>query len=131
AARANFTAAHAQPRDPRLASVTIAQLLTHRAGFPTGDDDDPASGRNLDNYLKVHSARKPPAPALLAAVLGSELVRDPGAQYAYGNAGYFVLGAIIEEASGRLYPDYCGDAVLRPLGVAGSIVPSWRVSPAD
>jgi CubicO group peptidase (beta-lactamase class C family) len=131
AALAKFIAAHGQPRDLRLANATIAQLLTHRAGFPTGDDDDPASGRNLDDYLKTHSARKPPTPALLAAVLRSELTREPGTQYAYGNAAYFVLGAIVEEASGRPYPEFCADAVLKPLGVAGSIVPSWRVSPAD
>lgn len=96
-----------------------------------GDDNDPASGRNLDRYLKTHTARAPPKPALLAAVLKAKLVRAPGSQYAYSNASYFLLGAIIEEASGRAYPDTCRDAVLMPLGVAGEIEPSWRVSPAD
>jgi CubicO group peptidase (beta-lactamase class C family) len=125
-----FIAAHGRPRDPRLAGITVAQLLTHRAGFANGDDDDPASGRNLDRYLATHSAREPPKPPLLAATLRAKLVRDPGAQYAYGNAAYFVLGGIIEEASGQSYLPYCRDAVLKPVGVTGSLEPAWRVSTA-
>src|SRR5262245_11973604 len=54
-ALARFIAAHGAPRDPRLGGVTVAQLLTHRAGFATGDDEDPASGHNLDVYLKTHT----------------------------------------------------------------------------
>jgi CubicO group peptidase (beta-lactamase class C family) len=41
-----------------------------------------------------------------------------------------VLGAIIEEASGRPYLAYCRDAVLAPLGIAGDFEPAWRVSSA-
>jgi CubicO group peptidase (beta-lactamase class C family) len=127
AALANFIATHGRPRDARLAGITIAQLLAHRAGFATGDDDDPASGRNLDLYLKTHTSRQPPQPSLLTAALRTKLVRDPDAQYAYGNAAYFILGAIIEEASGRPYSSYCRDAVLKPLDVPGDLDPTWRV----
>ena len=62
------------------------------------------------------------------AVLRARLVREPGAAYAYGNAGYFLLGPIIAEASGRPYLDYCRDAVLKPVGASGDIDPAWRVS---
>jgi len=123
-----FIAAHEKPRDPRLAGVTVAQLLTHRAGFAVGDDEDPASGRNLDRYLKTHTSRAPPGPSLLAATLRAKLVQAPDAGFAYGNAAYFVLGGIIEEASGRPYTSYCGDAVLKPLGIAADLEPAWRVS---
>ena len=130
AALRKFIAAHGRPRDPRVAGITLAQLLTHRAGFANGDDDDPASGRNLDRYLATHSSREPPKPPLLAATLRAKLARDPGAQYAYGNAAYFVLGGIVEEASGQSYLSYCRDAVLKPLGITGSLEPAWRVSTA-
>jgi CubicO group peptidase (beta-lactamase class C family) len=123
-----FIAAHGKPRDPRVAGVTVAELLTHRAGFAVSDDDDPASGRNLDRYLETHSSRAPPGPSLLAATLRAKLVQAPGARFAYGNAGYFVLGGIIEEAGGRPYASYCGDAVLKPLGIAADLEPAWRVS---
>src|SRR5215208_197860 len=105
-----FIAAHGKARDPRLAGATVGQLLTHHAGFAVSDDADPASGRNLDRYPETHSSRAPPGPTLLAATLMAKLVQAPGARVAYGNAGYFVLGGIIEEASGRPYASYCGDA---------------------
>ena len=125
---ARFIAAHGAPRDPRLTGVTDAQLLTHRAGFATGDDEDPASGHNLDVYLKTHTSRAPPGPSLVAAVLRTKLAHAPGAQYAYGNAAYLTLGAIIEEKSRRPYLDTCREAVLRPLGITGDFEPAWRVS---
>src|SRR5262245_16235281 len=130
AALAGFIAAHEPLRDPRLGRVTIAQLLTHRAGFANGDDDDPASGRNLDRYLLTHTSRAPPGPSLLADALRARLVRPAGAAYAYGNAAYFLLGAIIEAASGKPYLSYCNDAVLKPLGLSGDLEPAWRVSSA-
>ena len=129
-ALAKFIAAHGAPRDPRLGAVTVAQLLTHRAGFANGDDDDPASGRNLDRYLKIHSSRQPPKPVLLAQTLEARLAHAPGTRYAYGNAAYHVLGAIIEEAAGQPYLSYCGAAVLAPLGLTGDFEPAWRVSSA-
>jgi CubicO group peptidase (beta-lactamase class C family) len=92
------------------------------------DADDPASGRNLDRYLKIHSSRAPPGPSLLAATLRATLVHAPDERFAYGNAAYFVLGGIIEEASRRPYPSYCGDAVLKPSGLTGDLEPAWRVS---
>jgi CubicO group peptidase (beta-lactamase class C family) len=46
-------------------------------------------------------------------VLGPELVRDPGKEFAYSNAGYLALGAVIEEATGQSYESYCRDAVLK------------------
>ena len=125
-----FIAAHQRLRDPHLGQVTVAQLLTHRAGFANGDDDDPTSGRNLDRYLRTHTSREPPKPSLLAATLRAKLMHPPGEAYAYGNAAYFVLGAIVEEASGQNYLAYCRDAVLRPLGVSGDLEPTWRVSSA-
>ena len=125
-----FIAAHGQPRDPRLAHVTVAQLLTHRAGFATGDDDDPATGHNLDVYLKTHTSRAPPKPSLVAAALRAKLAHDPGAQYGYGNAAYLLLGAMIEEVSGKSYLGYCREAVLAPLAINGDFEPAWRVSSA-
>jgi len=128
AALVRFIARYGKPRDQLLAGVTVAQLLTHRAGFATSDDDDPASGRNLDRYLKTHTSRAPPLPSLVAATLQAKLVHPPGARFAYGNATYLLLGAIIEEASGTPYLAYCSDAVLKPLGITADFEPAWQVS---
>ena len=97
--------------------MTIAQLLSHRAGFSGADDgDDAATGTNLRAYLARHSPRDAPSPAWLASVFKTKLARDPGKQFAYSNAGYLALGAVIEEATGRSYEDYCREAVLVPVG---------------
>src|SRR5262249_50836601 len=128
AALAKFTAAYGRPRDPRVERVTVAELLTHRAGFATGEDDDPASGRNFDRYVRTHTSRAPAEPSLLAAALRERLARAPGTAYTYGNAAYLVLGAVAEEASGLPYATYCGEAVLKPLGITAALDPVWQVT---
>jgi CubicO group peptidase (beta-lactamase class C family) len=123
-----FFKAHGRPEDSRLERATIAQLLTHRSGLSSRDDgDDAATGTNLKNYLAGHSPGDPARPDYLVSVLRTKLVRDPGRQFAYSNAGFLILGAIIEEATGRTYEDYCRAAVLSPAGAAGELEPAWRV----
>ena len=127
-ALANFFKANGKPTDARIRRITIAQLLTHRAGFSSATDGEDASTRSvLGAYLATHSTREPPKPAYLAMVLGPELVRDPGKEFAYSNAGYLALGAVIEEATGQPYESYCRDAVLTPAGARGQLHPVWRV----
>ena len=127
-ALARFFEANGKPADPRIERATIAQLLTHRGGFSGAEDgDDAATGTNLKAYLVGHSATEPPHPAYLTAVLGTKLARDPGRQFAYSNAGYLVLGAVVEEATGRSYENFCRGAVLTPAGAAGELEPTWRV----
>src|SRR5262245_36374250 len=46
---------YGEPRDPRLLKVTVAQLLTHRAGF-SRREDDPATGSALWATLDSHGA---------------------------------------------------------------------------
>ena len=125
-ALAQFMARHGNSQDARFGRATVAQLLTHRAGFGT-KRNDPGSGPALVQYLKTATATARPTPAFLAWAIGQKLVNDPGAQFVYSNTGYLALGAIIEEATGRQYAPYCRGAVLAPLGVAGELEPSWRV----
>lgn len=121
-------AAQGRPSDQRTERVTIAQLLTHRAGFASATDgEDPATRSVLNDYLKEHSPREAPKSIYISRLLGEPLLRDPGADFAYSNAGYMLLGAVIEEATGNSYEDYCRDAVLRPAGAAGALDPTWGV----
>jgi len=127
-ALAKFLAANGKPADPRVLQATIAQLLTHRAGFSGADDSEDAATRTtLKTYLKGHSPRDLPDPGYLSAVFRMKLVRTPGDRFAYSNAGYLALGAVIEEATGQPYETYCRNAVLTPVGATGELEPSWRV----
>jgi CubicO group peptidase (beta-lactamase class C family) len=125
-ALAKFITDHGKPRDPRFARVTVAQLLTHRAGFGT-KRDDPATGPALVQYLLTNSASARPTPAFLASAINHRLETEPGAKFVYSNTGYMALGAVIEEATGAQYVPYCRNAVLAPLGLAGELEPRWRV----
>jgi len=122
----SFIALHGKLRDTRLARATVAQLLTHRAGFGT-KENDPASGPALFRYLKTNTAAAPPTPAFVIRVLDQRLPNHPGAKYVYSNTGYLALGAIIEEATGGEYAPHCRDAVLAPLGLTAELEPAWRV----
>src|SRR5207253_688696 len=42
---------------------------------------------------------------------------EPGAQQKYSNAGYVVLGLIVERVSGQSYYDYVRDHITKPLGM--------------
>jgi CubicO group peptidase (beta-lactamase class C family) len=110
---------------PRFGRVTVAQLLTHRAGFGT-KKDDPGSGFGLTRYLQDHSAMDRPRPEFLAWAF-RQLADEPGEKFAYSNTGYLALGLIVEQASGQRYVPYCRQAVLAPLGIAGELEPDWRV----
>lgn len=114
-----------RPADPRLLAVTVSQLLAHRAGFDGRQDEVNAP---LGGYLRSHSARRTAFGTQLGWLLREPLTYQPGTHYAYTNAAYLVLGAIIEEASGRDYEGYCRDAVLLPLGARqAGLDPQWRI----
>jgi CubicO group peptidase (beta-lactamase class C family) len=48
------------------------------------------------------------------------LATKPGAAGAYSNAGYIVLGAIIEVAAGQSYEDFVRSRILKPLAMNSS-----------
>ena len=49
--------------------------------------------------------------------LDSELVFTPGDQISYSNAGYYLLGKIIEKVSGISYENYLQKNIFKPLGM--------------
>ncbi|MGZ5903619.1 MAG: serine hydrolase domain-containing protein [Reyranella sp.] len=112
-----------RPADPRLLQVTISQLLAHRAGFGGEEDAEP-----LGAYLRRNTARRTAFDTQLKWLLPLRLASAPGTRHTYSNAGYMVLGAVIEEASGQDYESYCKEAVLSPLGARNAALdPEWRI----
>lgn len=92
---------------PVADKITIEQLLQHRSGL--GDIFGPkflaahASLRTLSDYLPLF-ADKP-------------LEFEPGTDQRYSNAGFVVLGLIIEKISGQSYYDYVRDHITKPAGM--------------
>jgi CubicO group peptidase (beta-lactamase class C family) len=46
-----------------------------------------------------------------------KLVSVPGSASSYSNAGYIVLGAVIQKASGQTYEEFVQERLLRPVGM--------------
>ena len=89
-------------------AVTVRHLLQHRSGWGHYWDHPDFVGREaevveIDDFLDL--VRTMP--------LGAE----PGAREQYSNAGYEVLGGVVEAASGQRYADYVWEHVARPAGM--------------
>ena len=49
-----------------------------------------------------------------------ELNFDPGEEYLYSNSGYFLLGIIVERASGKTLREFAEKNIFKPLGMKNS-----------
>ena len=97
-----------QPYGP---AITIRQLISHTSGVP-----------NPIPLRWVHAADQHEAfdeDAALADVLKKHprLSFAPGSRYAYSNIGYWLLGQVVERATGERFTAYVIDRILRPLGI--------------
>ena len=93
-----------QLKDNYPQPVTIANLLTHTAGF----DDRLVGLFTLDaNYLE-------PLGEHLAAKMPARMM-PPGEVMSYSNYGYALLGYIVELAAGMPFSQYVDENILQPL----------------
>jgi CubicO group peptidase (beta-lactamase class C family) len=53
----------------------------------------------------------------LPLFVGDQLLFEPGSQHSYSNAGFMVLGLIIERVTGENYFDYVREHVYKPAGM--------------
>jgi CubicO group peptidase (beta-lactamase class C family) len=88
--------------------ITIRQLMRHTSGIGGNIFDSPPGGtrhdvRNLKDYLALF-VNEPPQ-------------FEPGTSNAYSNAGYVVLGLLIERLSGQDYYTYVREHILLPAGM--------------
>lgn len=122
---APFFRRHGAPADPRVRAITIEQLLAHRSGFSRKANPDPASGAALVAHLREYGSASAHITEATKRALTYRLARPPGQAYEYVNANYLLLGAVIEQVTGRDYERYCRGAVLTPLGVARGRLGKW------
>lgn len=95
------------PNKETAAKITIHQLLTHTSGL--GDFFKPEFFQNREKYRN---------PKDYFPVFANDPLRfEPGKSWSYSNAGFIVLGAIVESASGQNYFDYVRDHIFIPAGM--------------
>jgi CubicO group peptidase (beta-lactamase class C family) len=88
-------------------ALTVRHLLTHHTGF-WGDDFTP-QGEGDDALSKA-----------VARLVGIRQLTAPGETWSYCNAGYQLLGAILERFHNKPAEDVIRDRVLKPLGLERS-----------
>ena len=88
--------------------ITLQQILQHASGL--GDIFGPAYAnmpkdklRNLSDYLPLF--------------VDKPLEFEPGSSRRYSNAGYILLGLVIEKVSGMPYHEYVTAKIFAPLGM--------------
>jgi N-acyl-D-amino-acid deacylase len=104
--------------DPRLAGITVRNLLVHAGGWDSSLSFDP-QGLPFSRMAAASVGLADPAEAttIVRFMLGEPLDFDPGARQAYSNFGFNVLGRVIEHVSGQPYEAYVRDHVLTPAGI--------------
>jgi D-alanyl-D-alanine carboxypeptidase len=96
--------------------VTIRQILDHRSGIQGNIFAAPAGKTrhdvvSLQDYFELFK--------------NEPLQFEPGAQQQYSNAGYVVLGLLIERLSGENYYEYVRRHIYEPAGMTHT--GSWRI----
>ncbi|MDQ0208796.1 serine hydrolase domain-containing protein [Alkalicoccobacillus murimartini] len=100
-------------------TMTIHHLLTHTSGIPDYFDEDVMDDfeelwvkhpmyliRDLSDFLPLFQ--------------NEQMKAAPGATFHYNNAGYIVLGLIVEKVSGMLFSDFVETYIFQKLDMADS-----------
>lgn len=98
--------------DPHLRNATLAQLLSHRSGLAAY-----SSGAELS---ALHPEGDSPQAQRLDAALSmlrEPATYEPGSRFLYSNAGYVVVGAMLERVGGASVEELMEARVFRPLGM--------------
>ena len=96
----------ATPVDPAVSTITVRQLLSHTAGFPSYQS-------------AFFGGRFDSCPSIAQHGLSSGLNGAPGTVYTYSNLNFCLLGLLVEDVAGRPYEAVVQDRLLGPLGITG------------
>ena len=96
---------------PQFASdgrkITVRQLLNHTSGIRSYTELGPI----FDSKEKLDLSHD----EVLALLQGAPPDFAPGTHWHYSNSGFFLLGLIIEAASGQAYSDFLQQQIVEPL----------------
>lgn len=96
--------------DKTAGAITVWQLLHHTSGL--GDFFSPEFYEHRENFM--HPAD------FLGLIARQPKVGKPGERWSYSNAGFILLGRIVETASGEAYEDYIQRHVFAPAGMTAT-----------
>ncbi len=94
---------------PYARNVSIRQLLQNRSGIPHYVD--------IPGWFDPEVRSQFTAESFLEQMASLELRFAPGEDYYYSNVNYYLLGLVLESATGKSYETLLHDRVLEPLGL--------------
>ena len=91
--------------------VTVHHLLNHTSGIK--------SYTSVKSFFKL-IRQDLSHDELLALFKNEPFDFEPGTKWLYDNSGYYLLGMVIEKASGQRYAEYLEEHAFRPLGMSAT-----------
>ncbi|MEO8406304.1 MAG: serine hydrolase, partial [Chitinophagaceae bacterium] len=90
-------------------SVTIVQMLTHTSGIYNYTNDEA--------FMATEAVKPAASSKILALIRNHHLEFTPGIKFSYSNSNYYLLGLIIQKASGQPYEKLMRQIILAPVGM--------------
>lgn len=107
--------------------ITVRQLLNHTSGIYDAVEDPEI----LAPYLAGDFTHFTPVSEIVRVAAAHGPLFPPGSNWSYSNTNYFVLGMIVEAATGNTIGSELRHRIFRPLGLHDTTFPStpWISGP--
>lgn len=105
------------PQIPNAGQITIGQILNHRGGIPDVKPDG-SWGRQPRTKDEV-----------VARIAQGQPNFEPDAKHLYSNAGYVLLGYIVEKAGGKPYREALKERITSKIGLEDTYLGSGNTDP--
>lgn len=96
-------------------TVTLRHLLTHTSGLLEYQSEEiikEIAGRGVTNSELIK----------IFARLNPKLEFEPGTKWQYSNTNYILLASVVENLSGKSFPQFVGENIFVPAGMTRSFV---------
>jgi len=113
------------PTYPRGDQITVRHLLKHTSGIVTWDENDEIRQSIFDGTGSWTIDQ------LIDWAAGQPFLSEPGVAFHYSNIGYFILGKIIEDASGMTVAQAIRAKIVLPLGLKNTFMAESPYPPGD
>src|SRR6266404_6064448 len=110
-----------KPMHPAWEKVTLRQVLAHRAGLRFEPD---GLAQVFNELVRGRPPRAPlgTLPQQRLEIARQALSRPPGippdTKYWYSNVGYVLVGAVLEQLTGRAWEELMRERLFQPLGIS-------------
>lgn len=102
-------------------NITIQHLLTNTSGIPHHYDV-------VSDFFTKHDHYFHTPVELLSLFWSAPLKHDPGEEFTYSSPGYYILGAIMQQVTGKSYAELLKEYILDPLGLYDTYVENNRTT---